>query len=146
VSAARRLGAALACALVAAAPARAAPAGTAPQISIEAPALVGSSERLSFTVVLQGPLADSRPLLFLFVDANLVREVPTRGARTEIVLEGLALEPGEHELTVKSGTYLATSRFRRVRPRDALLAAGGVVLTVAVALLPAWRRRRRRRG
>jgi len=110
-----------------------------PDLAVAAPAFTFSKSSITVEVSLNGALAGRRLSVIAFVDRNMIRTFPAEGSRTRLVIDGLELAPGSHEILIKSGTYEARDGFRYVPVAyPATAAAAFAVIVTAVVL----RRRR----
>jgi hypothetical protein len=132
---------ATALALFAAPGLRAAPEA-APPLTIDAPAFVWSSRSIAVDVHQNGTLAGRRLTVLAIVDRNMIGSYPIHGESTRVVVEGMELDAGTHELLIKSGTYEARASFRYLPP--VYPGIGAILLIAVVAAISVKRRRSHR--
>lgn len=134
----RRIALVALAALLSAAPSPALP--SEPDLDVAAPALSFSRRSITVEVSQRGALAGRRLSVIAFVDRNMIRSFPTGGERTKLVIDGLDLAPGAHDILIKSGSFEARDRFHFVSP---LIPAAAAAIALIAAGFAVRRRRRR---
>lgn len=112
-----------------------------PALAVQASAWTFPGRPLAITVDQAGVLASRRLAVYLFVDGNQFARITTQSDRTRTTVLLPELLPGQHELTIRSGTEAATTGFR-ILPWEWLI--GAAVGLLAIGLLILFGRRLRR--